>query len=405
MSWRIIITGAIFLLLAVLLAICGIALKDKFPLLPVMVIGANVVVILTGWKTILDMVQTTKSLRKLESDLEKQGLEIEKLRLEIADKKKTAQKKDAYVEVATFAHVTKYSAQIRNVAPPIVALLTAVILYGVSNRLGEWEPVLESKAQVAAEKTQLAQQQKDIKKAKQETQMAQAANEQTKKASEEIKKTYALRTVQQQKDVEKARRQTIGALEALSNKKRNNNEHAEGVKRGGIRADISVGGGGLVGGGGQSEFDSHSATGTKRRLSRLYAQTGETDYARGDLSEALRNYNEAIQMWHGSAEAYAGRGETLSALGNWNEALRDYNEAIRLEQDYAQAYLGRGVARYAQGDLSGALSDYNEAIRLKPDYAYAFFKRSIVHRAQGDSSGAQQDYDRAIRLGYKPTGG
>ena len=46
----------------------------------------------------------------------------------------------------------------------------------------------------------------------------------------------------------------------------------------------------------------------------------------------------------------------MQAKGDLSGAFQDYNEAIRLKPDYADAFFNRGLARYDNGDLDSATS-------------------------------------------------
>ena len=78
------------------------------------------------------------------------------------------------------------------------------------------------------------------------------------------------------------------------------------------------------------------------------------------------------------------------AKGDLEEALQDYDEAIRLKPDYALAFNNRGDARRAKGDIDGALQDYEQAIRLKPDFAEALESRGTAQNQKQMNSDLKQ---------------
>lgn len=101
------------------------------------------------------------------------------------------------------------------------------------------------------------------------------------------------------------------------------------------------------------------------------------------------------------AVAYLNRGYMRHTKGELDEAIRDYDEAIRLKPDYADAFNNRGSIYADKDDLDRAIQDYDEAIRLKPEkrtLAWAFYNRGLAYRQKGQTERAIQDYDRAIQV-------
>ena len=59
-------------------------------------------------------------------------------------------------------------------------------------------------------------------------------------------------------------------------------------------------------------------------------------------------------------------------LKQYTEAIADYDKAIELDPKLAPAYMNRGVAKYNLKQYSEAIADYDKAIELDPDYAPAY---------------------------------
>lgn len=132
-------------------------------------------------------------------------------------------------------------------------------------------------------------------------------------------------------------------------------------------------------------------------LGRFLIDRGLGSHRRGDLENALANYDEAIRINPAEPMAYNNRGSARRDRQDFDGAMADFSEAIRLKPDYAMALNNRGVVRAAQGDLDGAIADYTEALRLEPNDAAAFNNRGTARRYRGDTGGALADYAEALR--------
>jgi hypothetical protein len=108
MWWRIILTGAACLLVAGCIATGGVTLYHKSPWSTATSASLDFALICVAVKYILDATKTANELRKLGKDTKKTDLETLKLELEIADKRKTAEKEAARVTLATIEEIKEY---------------------------------------------------------------------------------------------------------------------------------------------------------------------------------------------------------------------------------------------------------------------------------------------------------
>ncbi len=118
----------------------------------------------------------------------------------------------------------------------------------------------------------------------------------------------------------------------------------------------------------------------------------------GDKERALHDYNRAIALNPGFANAYFSRGVLYDDQGNLGQALEDYGATIRLDSSNVAAYFNRGLIFFNQQKYESALADYNSALRVNPAYTDAYYNRAILHRKQGDMDLALGDYELTLRL-------
>jgi tetratricopeptide (TPR) repeat protein len=98
------------------------------------------------------------------------------------------------------------------------------------------------------------------------------------------------------------------------------------------------------------------------------------------------------------ARACIDRGNTYYAWKDYAQARAEYNAAIELDPGLAEAYVYRGNTYYDLGEYIEALANYDQAIQVDPEYAIVYFFRSGTYRKLGRNAEANRDYARAIQL-------
>jgi tetratricopeptide (TPR) repeat protein len=126
-----------------------------------------------------------------------------------------------------------------------------------------------------------------------------------------------------------------------------------------------------------------------------FVTSGLSNYKKGDIDGAIRDYDKAIELDPNNATAYYYRGMADIHL---SDRIKDYDKAIALKPDFVVAYLNRSLERNFKGDFEGSIGDCNKAIELKPDFAPAYDYRGNLKRVNGDLDGAITDYEKSIQL-------
>ena len=71
------------------------------------------------------------------------------------------------------------------------------------------------------------------------------------------------------------------------------------------------------------------------------------------------------------------RGVAYAKLGNHSQAISDYDKAIEINPGNAEAYYNRGIEYDELGNHLQAISDYDSAIDINPSYAEAYYNRGV----------------------------
>ena len=140
-----------------------------------------------------------------------------------------------------------------------------------------------------------------------------------------------------------------------------------------------------------------------RRYFPAYIERGNIKDAFSDLPGAIADYTTAIALNPQAAPAFYNRGTVLSRSGKHQAAIADYTKAIDINPDYAQAHMNLANELDDLGDTPAALASYNRAINIKSDYALAYLNRGIMHGRVGNRALAIADLSQAAHL-FKATG-
>ena len=84
----------------------------------------------------------------------------------------------------------------------------------------------------------------------------------------------------------------------------------------------------------------------------------------GDVSSAIHDYTQAIEIQPNLAFAYGNRGNSLFGLGRYQEVISDFDQAIQISPDFANFYFNRGLSKSKLGDEADACVDIAKAASL-----------------------------------------
>ncbi|MEH2183547.1 tetratricopeptide repeat protein, partial [Nostoc sp.] len=113
------------------------------------------------------------------------------------------------------------------------------------------------------------------------------------------------------------------------------------------------------------------------------------------FTAVLQNLSIQIQ-WQPIALGW--RGETYRLMKQYTEALQDFDRAIELDPKYAWAIASRGETYHSIKQYTEALQDFNRAIELDPKLEWAIASRGETYHSIKQYTEALQDFNRAIEL-------
>ena len=107
-----------------------------------------------------------------------------------------------------------------------------------------------------------------------------------------------------------------------------------------------------------------------------YSLKGYENFETGKFSVAIINYTKSIGLNpnNNNPENFLYRAKCKEALGNFTEAINDFNIAIDLDPKNANIYIARAILKNKLKDYSGAINDYNKAHDLNPNAADGHYR-------------------------------
>ncbi|GFR42967.1 hypothetical protein Agub_g3965 [Astrephomene gubernaculifera] len=113
-------------------------------------------------------------------------------------------------------------------------------------------------------------------------------------------------------------------------------------------------------------------------VGRAWGNRGNARSRQGRLSEALQDYNTALQLCPWAVDPLLNRGVVLEALGRFPEAAADYHEVLRVAPDDPAGWNNLGNASGGMGDWQAAVQYYSRAVQLAPNFAFAAANRAVA---------------------------
>ncbi len=127
-----------------------------------------------------------------------------------------------------------------------------------------------------------------------------------------------------------------------------------------------------------------------------FFQVGVEKMRYGNYQEAIKDFQQAIQVKKDFAAAYSNSCLAYLEIQDYHNALADCTQAINFTPDNIEAYLNRGLAYYRLGDYQAAIFDDNKAIALKPHEFRAYYNRGVANASLENYQQAITDYNLAL---------
>ena len=101
------------------------------------------------------------------------------------------------------------------------------------------------------------------------------------------------------------------------------------------------------------------------------------------------------------AQRWVEEGDRKFNLRRYTEAVEDFDRALQLDPNSAFAYANRGISKGYLGRFAEAIDDFDMALQLDPNDALVYSDRGLANARLGRYAEAIEDFDRALALGLE----
>jgi tetratricopeptide (TPR) repeat protein len=119
---------------------------------------------------------------------------------------------------------------------------------------------------------------------------------------------------------------------------------------------------------------------------------------KGNADEAIRHFQEALNILPDYAEAHFQLANLLASQKRFQEANKHFDAALRISPEYASAHNSYGTALRLQGKDAEAIQQYAEAVRISPNYTEARFNLGEAQLRSGKIEEAIRQFTEVLRL-------
>lgn len=132
-----------------------------------------------------------------------------------------------------------------------------------------------------------------------------------------------------------------------------------------------------------------------------YIYFGRTELEKGNYTEAIKYFNDAIYQRPASYEGYFLRGYAKYNLDDYLGAQSDFTKASEFDPYNPEIYHYRALVRSDLYDFGGSLEDFSRAIEIDPRNPIYFLNRGRTWLFLQKYDSAISDCNRAISLKYQ----
>jgi tetratricopeptide (TPR) repeat protein len=136
---------------------------------------------------------------------------------------------------------------------------------------------------------------------------------------------------------------------------------------------------------------------SQEETAEFYYNRGRENFENCYYHRAMEDYNHALQLKPGYAEALNGRGEIYLNVSEYTDAEREFAAAIAINPKYEKAYINRGRLYKTIGRYDMAIADLAKALELNPGLPELEEELAALYLCRGTGKSEIRDITGAIK--------
>ncbi len=129
-----------------------------------------------------------------------------------------------------------------------------------------------------------------------------------------------------------------------------------------------------------------------------HCQLGDLYWRQGQLTEAIAHCQGALKLNPQSAETYKTLGNIFQSQEKWAPAERAYQQALQIIPEFAAVHANLGSLYYRRGESERAVACYQTALALEPSQAGIHWNLGMLYHDLGRLGEALESWQDALRL-------
>jgi tetratricopeptide (TPR) repeat protein len=105
----------------------------------------------------------------------------------------------------------------------------------------------------------------------------------------------------------------------------------------------------------------------KSKINELYQKVRQAEVLE-NYDEAIKRYQEILEINSLEEAAYFYMGNALSHQGKYDQAIENWKKSVQLNPNEALPYMGIGITLYAQGKYEEAIESYRRCLNIDPKF-------------------------------------
>lgn len=119
---------------------------------------------------------------------------------------------------------------------------------------------------------------------------------------------------------------------------------------------------------------------------------------KGDLSAAIKEYQEVLAINPSYFEAHNNLGGVLANKGDLDAAIKAFQAALTINPNYFEAHNNLGGVLANKGDLNAAVEQFQKALSINPNYFKAHNNLGLAFAKKGDLDAAIKEFQEALAI-------